>query len=149
MDRCKVMFYVFFDCPLIISTCVRDGFSHKEIKSYCSKNTIHSYVERLTIIIITMNGSCDSDFSGTTDPISQFCFILLMMTFLCSPYDYWFMCLFGVTKYKHFGFILKHAIQQYSHIKAETEMEQKPSWWLYYVCFSRRDAYTTRGQTNS
>ena len=40
-------------------------------KEKSKKNTIHTYIERLTICIITTCGSCDSDFSflaGTIDP---------------------------------------------------------------------------------
>ena len=75
-----------------------------------------------------MNGSCYSDFSGTTEPISQFCFTLLMMTFVYVHLMIIDSCAYLGSQNKHCVLVFKQAIQQYSHIKAETELEQKPSW---------------------
>ena len=52
----------------------------------CMKNTIHSYIKRLIICIITTSGSCDSDFSaltGTTDPHLRVLFKITYDDFFC------------------------------------------------------------------
>ena len=74
MNKCKEMLYVFFDCYLISSTYLyyREACTHVSdiyltIKGYKNrievKNSIHSYIGRLTICIITTSGSSDSDCS--------------------------------------------------------------------------------------